>query len=326
MGGGMKITVIMADECSATSVTGAVDVLCFADLLHRYRTGGKEPLFQIETASLDGAPVTCFGGMSLTPQKGLDDIASTDLVLVPGFLPNILTALDGIAGLYPWLRHHHEQGAWISSICTGSFVLAEAGLLDGREATTHWLYADPFRARYPQVMLLEDRIMTEDGHVLCSGGSSAGNDLLLHLIGKFGGEELLHDCSKKLLLDSGARDQAPYISCSFPINHGDHDIRNVQVWLEENSETGLTIDAIAGKFGFGIRNFKRRFKAATAMNPVNYIQSLRIEKAKTLLETTRKSMEEITCEVGYEDSNSFRRLFKHHTGISPGAFRKKFYR
>ncbi|BCS95480.1 transcriptional regulator [Desulfoluna limicola] len=322
----MKITVIMADECSATSVTGAVDVLCFADLLHRYGNGGEEPLFQIETASLDGGPVTCFGGMGLSPQKGLHDITATDLILVPGFLPNILTALDGMAALYPWLRHHHKQGAWMGSICTGAFVLAEAGLLDGKEATTHWLYAEPFRARYPQVTLQEDRIMTEDGRVLCSGGSSAGNDLLLHLVGKFGGEELLHDCSKKLLLDSGAREQGPYISSIFPLNHGDHDIRNVQLWLAENSDTPLSIDGIAGKFGFGIRNFKRRFKAATAMNPVNYIQSLRVEKAKRLLETTRKSMEEITCEVGYEDSNSFRRLFKQHAGLSPGAFRKKFYR
>jgi transcriptional regulator GlxA family with amidase domain len=149
-------------------------------------------------------------------------------------------------------------------------------------------------------------------------------DLLLHLIRRFASLELAQRCSKYLLIDNVRSEQSVYVMWSLPKSHGDGDILQVQNWLEANFEQPIVIDDLAQRFGFGVRNFKRRFKEATGYTPLAYLQTLRLEKAKQLLETTRMSLDSITYTVGYEDSNSFRRLFLQRVGLLPAAYRKKF--
>ena len=321
----MHVTVLMAPMCSSTSISATLEGLESANMLHAYRTRSMEPIFSITTASLDGKPVACTGGLSLAPQQTLANIKKTDLIIIPGFLFQILKILPSLAGFNPWLTQQHKQGATIAAMCTGAFMAAESGILNHKQATTHWYFAEAFKQRYPQVKLQESNIITEDDRVICSGGASAGSDLLLHLIRRYASNELAAECSKKLLIDTSRREQTPYVMQSFVRNHNDEKILEVQQWLDDHYTSPLMIDNLAEQFGFGQRNFKRRFKEATRQSPVQYLQNLRVEKAKYLLEATKNSVKLITYEVGYEDSNSFCRLFKDRVGITPGAYRKKFH-
>ncbi|MYM35838.1 helix-turn-helix domain-containing protein [Duganella sp. FT94W] len=314
----MHITLLFAEQCSAASATTALELLSAANLF------AGEPLFEVVTASLDGQPVATLRGQTLQPEAALDDIARTDLVLIPGFLFTLREALPGFGRYGDWLRRRHAQGAVLATMCTATFLLAENGLLSGARATTHWAFAELFRKRYPDVRMDERQNLCEDNRLMTSGGASAAMALMLHLIRRYGSLELAQKCSRYLLIDNARSEQSVYVMWSMPKSHGDADILRVQNWLEENYDKTLSIDELAPRFGFGVRNFMRRFKEATGYTPLAYLQTLRLEKAKHLLESTRMSLDSITFKVGYADSNSFRRLFQQRVGLLPAAYRKKF--
>jgi len=314
----MHLTLLFADQCSAASATTALELLTAANLF------AGAPVFDVVTASLDGKPVRTLRGQSLQPEAALGEIARTDLVLIPGFLFTLREALPGFGRYGAWVRQQHAQGAVLATMCTGTFLLAETGLLTGARATTHWAFADLFRQRYPDVRMDERETLCEDNGFITSGGASAAMDLLLHLIRRYGSLDLAQKCSRYLLIDNARSEQSVYVMWSMPKSHGDADILRVQNWLEEHYDQPLSIDELAPRFGFGVRNFMRRFKDATGYTPLAYLQTLRIEKAKHLLEATRMSLDSITFKVGYEDSNSFRRLFRQRVGLLPAAYRKKF--
>ena len=318
----MHITLLLAEHSSQATAALALEVL---DAANRF-SAPEGPPFILNVASLDGLPVSNALGRSMSVDAALDSLERTDLVLIPGFLFSLREALPSFDRYRPWLRRQHQQGAVIASMCTATFMLAEAGLLDGVEATTHWAFADLMRRRYPAVHLDERRILCEDGRLISSAGASAAMDLLLHLIRRFASRELAQQCSRYLLIDNVRSEQSVYISWSMPRGHGDEAVLRVQDWMEANFTEPCAIDELATAFGFGVRNFKRRFKDATGYAPLAYFQALRLEKAKQLLETTRLGFDVITSRVGYEDSNSFRRLFCQRVGISPAAFRKRFLR
>lgn len=325
----IHITVIMAPYSSSSSITTTLEMFDSANAMdwfnqRRNKQSQSTQLFQIETASLDGQSVPCTGGVSLTPMKALDDIKTTDLIIVPGFMFNILPVLHTLQPISAWLQKKAGQGAQVASICTGAFVVAEAGLLDGRQATTHWMFLRQFQRRYPQVIIKDDYTVTDDQGFYCSGGASSAIDLLIYLIRCFGSPELASECSRKLLVDTSRRTQTPYVQYNFKRNHEDQDILQVQEWLEHNYHQDIVFDDVAALFNFGVRNFIRRFKNATGDTPNQYLQNLRIEQAKHLLETTKTNFEQITYQIGYEDSNSFRRLFKSRVGVGPTDYRRKF--
>lgn len=316
----MHVTLLLAHHCSAASAHIALEVLSAANQF----ADTDEPPFEVVIASLDGASVTSQSGQVMQVQAGIEAIHHTDLVLVPGFLFTLRQALPTFPAYAAWLTHQHAQGAVLASMCTAAFMLAETGLLDGVRATTHWAFADFFRRRYQQVVMNDGQILCEDNRVITSGGASAAMDLLLHLVRRFASLELAQQCGKYLLMDAVRTEQSVYVMWVLPKNHGDSDILRVQNWLEEHFADPLLIDDLAQQFGFGVRNFKRRFKQATGYTPIAYLQTLRLEKAKHLLESTRMSLDTITYTVGYEDSNSFRRLFQQRVGLLPAAYRKRF--
>lgn len=318
----MHITLLLAEHSSPASAALALEVL---DAANRFAHPAAAP-FTLSVASLDGQPVANALGRAMPVDMSLEAVTQTDLVLIPGFLFSLRDALPAFGRYRGWLRRQHDQGAIIASMCTATFMLAEAGLLDGVEATTHWAFADLLRRRYPKARVDERRILCEDGRVITSAGASAAMDLLLHLIRRFASRELAQQCSRYLLIDNVRSEQSVYISWSMPRSHGDEAVLRVQDWMESNFTKPCNIDELAERFGFGVRNFKRRFKDATDHTPLAYLQALRLEKAKELLESTRLNIEVITSRVGYEDSNSFRRLFCQRVGISPAAFRKRFLR
>ncbi|WP_426139534.1 GlxA family transcriptional regulator [Pseudomonas sp. DWP3-1-2] len=318
----MHVTLLLADQCSLASATLALEVF---DAANHFAAPAR-PVFEVTVASLDGSAVRSPGGRGLEVDGSLADIERTDLVLIPGFLFSLRDVLPQLAQYGPWLKRQHEQGAVIAAMCTATFMLAEAGLLDGVEATTHWAFADLLRRRYPRVHVDAGRILCEDTRLISSGGASAAMDLLLHVIRRFASLELARHCSRYLLIDSVRTEQSVYVLWSMPRNHGDEAILRVQDWMDTCFDQALLIDELAERFGFGVRNFKRRFKEATGYSPLAYLQALRLEKTKHLLETTRLGFDAITRQVGYEDSNSLRRLFRQRIGVSPTTFRKRFAR
>ena len=325
----MNVTILMANQCSSTSVAATLEFFETANVLHLHANGARgdkrrAALFSLETASIDGKEVVCTGGLRLTPDKALEEVRKPQLIIVPGFMFNILGVLPSLSAMIQWLQVQHRRGSYIATMCTGAFVAAQAGLLDGRCATTHWVFSDQFSRRFPKVRLQTERTVTDDGLIMCSGGSTSGSDLLLHLIRKFASPQLAAECAKKLLVDVSARSQTPYSSTTFKKNHTDAEILKIQIWLEKRLASNILMEEAAEEFGFSMRNFIRRFKEATDQTPIQYLQNLRIEKAKLLLESTQQAFDQITLRVGYEDSNSFRRLFKERVGLSPSVYRKRF--
>ncbi|CAM3287745.1 GlxA family transcriptional regulator [Pseudomonas fluorescens] len=318
VGAFMHITLLLADQCSAASATLALEMLSAANLF------ADHPPFEIVVASLDGQAVDAWGGQRLQVACAVAQVRQTDLILIPGFLFTLKEALPTFSAYGPWLREQHAQGAVVASMCTAAFLLAETGLLQGLRATTHWAFAELFRRRYAGVVLDDGQILCEENRVITCGGASAAMDLMLHLIRRFGSPELAHTCGKYLLIDNVRTEQSVYAMWSLPKSHGDGEILRVQHWLEQHFAQALVIDNVARRFGFGVRNFKRRFKEATGYTPIAYVQTLRLERAKQMLESTRMTLDSITYAVGYEDSNSFRRLFRQRVGMLPAAYRKKF--
>ena len=317
----MHITLLLAEHSSQASATLALEVL---DAANRPAAPSAAP-FAVVVASLDGLPVKNALGRTMAVDVALDALDHTDLVLVPGFLFSLREALPAFGRYRDWLCRQHRQGAVIASMCTATFMLAEAGLLDGVQATTHWAFADLMRRRYPAVRLDERRILCEDGRLISSAGASAAMDLLLHLIRRFASRELAQQCSRYLLVDGVRSEQSVYIQWSMPRDHADEAVARVRDWLESNF-TAPSASTNWLSASVSVRATSSGDSRMPPATPPRLPPGPAPERAKHLLETTRLGFDAITTRVGYEDANSFRRLFCQRVGISPAAFRKRFLR
>jgi transcriptional regulator GlxA family with amidase domain len=246
-----------------------------------------------------------------------------EIIIVPGRLAEPLR-FDEAEAFAGWLRERHGEGTTLASICGGAFMLGHAGLLNGRRATTHWLYADTFRATFPQVAVTAGDMIVEDGDIITAGGMMAWTDLGLRLIHRLLGPTVLADTAKFLLVDPAGREQRHYSTFAPRLMHGDDAILKVQHWLQAHSGEEITVDALAMRAGLEARTFLRRFHKATGLRPTEYIQALRIALARERLEFSRDSVERIAWNVGYKDPSAFRRVFQKMTGLSASAYRERF--
>jgi len=325
----VHMTLLAYPNCSISSIAGPIDAFAIANLWCRYLSRDKDecaPMFYWDIVTPDGEPVSGYGRIPIQPHRSMHDVDSTDFILIPGFLPPMEFIGNVPEELARWIRHWHDKNAMIGTTCTGTFLLAETGLLDGKVATTNWEFARYFQKLYPKVHLKPERILTVDGNLICSGATTAFLDLCLYLIEKFGSDELAARCSKALLVEPNRRSQSPYFIFDYQKHHADDKVLKAQYHMEERFAETISVDSMASDLGISPRHFKRRFKSATGDSPLIYLQRLRIEAAKQKLETTQETVNEITWQVGYEDSNSFRRLFKKHTGLSPREYRERFAR
>lgn len=323
----VKITFLAEQGCLFSGIVGLMDAFSIANLWHRSFSGKDEgPLFETEIVTTGGESVMAYGGLPVHPHRAACDVDDTDLLLIPPFLPHVEPLPAEMGVIKAWIRTLYGRRTRIGALCTGAFVLAETGLLDGRTATTNWHFARKFARRYPKVRLAPERILTEDDGLICTGAATSCFNLALYIIETFGSAEVASACAKSLLVDPNRVSQAPYVISEFPKDHNDKEIIRAQDWMEGHFSGHVAIDAVAGRVGISPRHFKRRFKSATGESPLSYLQRVRIEAAKKRLETTRETMDDITVRIGYEDSSSFRRLFKRSTGLSPREYREKFSR
>lgn len=322
----IEVTILLLDGGYASTAVGPLEVFHSAGLLwNGLRGEAAQPRFRVRLATVDGKPVSGPCALGLTPNCSIDEIDRADIIVVSASGADIEERLARDPAILPWLRRWHMKGAYIAGICTGVAFVAEAGLLDGRRATSHWAIVDRLRKAYPRVKWQPDEFVTEDNSVLCSGGVYASIDVSLYLVSKFCGHEIALQCSRALLVSMprGAC-QSGYAVMPLSRPHADDRIRMVEEHMRENFHRDLSISGLARDAGMGERNFIRRFKAATGRVPGAYLQALRIAAAKELLERGATSVQVVCRKIGYGDIAFFRRLFKRHTGMTPGEYRMRF--
>jgi transcriptional regulator GlxA family with amidase domain len=319
-----KVTILGTYNTMATTIFGPMDILNQAGRLwNRVNHSPPLPYFDVTIASADGGPIRSVNNIHIQPHCGIADIEQTDLIIISS-----ATYIEQILGknpeLIPWICRHYEKGAHVASICTGVFLLAETGLLNGKSATLHWGFTDIFRRRYPRVTLDHDRMFIDHGRLYCSAGVSAGLDLSLYLVEKFCGRQAAIESAKTMVLDMGRQRQAPYEYFLAPRDHGDPLVAKSQKWMEQHQTEPIDYDMLARKCRISRRSLERRFKQAVGVTPLVYLQKLRVESAKHLLEEGTRTFNEITYQVGYDDISFFRKLFIRLTGLRPKEYQQRF--
>ncbi len=323
--GTLDVTVVLLEGGYASTAIGPIEVFHSAGTLWNWLHGEvQSPRFRVRTASLDGKGVTGLYPLGLMPQCSIKDIRHTDIIIVSASGPDVQQHIARNTPLLPWLRKWHAKGAYVAGICSAAALLAEAGLLDGKVATTHWAVADVLRERYPRVRWQPEQFVTEDRRMMCSGGVYAAIDLSLYLVEKFCGHEVALQCARSLLVSMPRGRQSGYALLPLSRPHDDERIREVEDWLRQNFDRDVSIERLADRAGMGARNFIRRFKAATGRLPGAYVQTLRISAARELLERGTPSIQTVCSKIGYEDIAFFRSLFKRHTGMTPADYRTRF--
>lgn len=325
-----SICILALPESSGAVLYGLFEVFTVFSEQWAKITGKEDHLaeFDVKIVAPSITPFTCVGGVPVTPHASYEEINHIDVVIItdlavdPG-LDHSKRWLDIIS----WLHRVHDAGGLLCSVCSGSVLLAASGLLDGRQATTHWAFIDHFRQFFPAVKLEPNRILipdTEDIHIVTMGGMSAWEDLALYLMARFYGEATAIRAAKLFLIGDRSEGQLLFSAMVKPKRHEDEVIAKSQQWISSHYDSPNPVKLMVKQSGLAERTFKRRFKAATGYTPIDYIQTLRVEEAKQMLETTADAIDIIAKQAGYEDPTSFRRLFKRLTGVTPGRYRQRF--
>lgn len=287
---------------------------------------GKETLFEVELVGLATPTEQSNGLFSVKPEKMITEVTKTDLIIIPAIHDEPDVAFQHNKEFLPWLKKHYNKGAEIASLCVAAFFLAETGLLDGKQCSTHWIHADNFKSRYPKTKLVADKILTEDSGIYTSGGAYSYLNLLLYLVEKYAGREMAILTSKTFMIDMDKAEQSAFRIFEGQKSHEDQTVKEVQEYIENHFQDKINVDDLAKRFALSRRSLERRFKKATENTISRYTQRVKVEAAKRSLETSRENVGEVMYEVGYSDEKAFRNTFKKITGISPLQYRNKYNR
>lgn len=326
------IVLLAAPETSASVLYGLYDVLMSAGAVYPDMVTGApgDELLEVRIVSADGKSFHCIGNIPVEPQSAIGEINNADAVVICDMYTSIY---DVPSSRYPrevdWLKRMHRQGALLTSVCSGSLLLAESGLLDGHQATAHWAYRDMFQRHYPKITFRNESVLclaAEADRLVTAGGVSAWHDLTVYLIARYCGYQTAIETAKVFLISGHSEGQSPYSVMTRPMISSDRAISDCQVWIADHYASAKPVEKMVERSGLNARTFSRRFRAATGFAPIEYVQALRVEEAKQMLETDQLSNDDVGAAIGYDDPASFRRVFKRGTGLSPAAYRKKFQR
>jgi transcriptional regulator GlxA family with amidase domain len=281
-------------------------------------------LYTIQLAGISDE-VDYFGGLfSVKPHSHISAIEKTDMVIIPSLNHNYTTALESNKTVTEWIAKQYRNGAEIASICTGAYLLAATGLLDGKSCSTHWAATEDFRKLYPKVKLQPDKLITDENGIYTNGGAYSFLNLIIYLVEKKFDRQTAIYCSKIFQVEMDRQSQSEFIIFTGQKQHEDETVKDAQAYIEENMEKKISMQELSAMFAVGRRNFDRRFIKATGNTPLEYQQRVKIESAKRAFETTRKTINEVMFEVGYSDVKAFRELFRKITGMSPVEYRNKY--
>lgn len=325
----IDVSLLAIPEVMSSTLIGLYDVLNSFTLLSTYDNAlpASRP-FDVKIIAATRGLTHTSGGMPIQATRSIDDVESTDVIIVPSV---IVDRGEWCPGRYPsavrWLTDMHVKGAQLCSTCSGVLLLAETGLLEGKEATIHWIYAPTFRRNFPGVRLRLEKALVaigEHNRFVMSGASTSWHDLVLYLISQHAGPTAAQAIAKFFAFQWHAEGLSPYVMFEPRMDHADAVIQETQKWLNKHFSVASPVEQAVRQSGISERSFKRRFKKATGHTPIDYVQRLRVDEAKRRLERTTAPVDEIGWQVGYEDPTFFRRLFKRVTGVTAGAYRRRF--
>ena len=327
----IRVSIVAVPDAMVSPVSGLFETLKAAGSMAapEDRDGVPGDPFEIEIVGERAGPIEGPSGLTITAERPVAEVGETDIVIVPSVA--IDEEVDWVPGRYPamvaWIRAMHDRGATVCSSCSGGMLTAETGLLDGHEATIHWVTEGYFRERHPEVLLRPDETLVvsgEGGRIVTSGAATAWHDLALYLIARHVGPATAQALARFHLLQWHQGGQAAFQVFDPGTDHGDAVVLTAQRWIADNYAVAAPVAEMVRRSGLTTRTFKRRFRAATGETTISYVQRIRVERAKRALETGAAPIEEISWAVGYEDAASFCRLFKRLTGLTPGEYRRRF--
>ncbi len=323
-----NVGILLYEGCYLSSLSGPIDAFQIANAHIRNQQGQNAEHFCWKTVGLDLTPVKTSSGIVITPDSSISHTDTFDLIYIPAFCYEGMDSVRQLAKqLTPalnWLTTAWQNGTKIGSNCTGTFILAESGLLDGREATTTWWLEKQFRKHYPKVKLTAKSILTQQDNILCAGAMTAFQNMAVHLIEQHFSHELAVQCAKAMLIDISQTAQSPYQDLLIGEISSDAVVAKAQYWLQTHLQRNIDLAELAKSMGLSQRTLIRRFKTELDQTPSTYLQNIRVEAAKRLLENTVMPLPEVIEQIGYSDVSSFSKLFKQRTGLTPAGYRKRF--
>ena len=316
------VSILITNEAVLASIVDPR--IIFTGVNDFLEAAGKAPAFKVQLIGLNNEVRLHSGLFSVHTDALLTDVLKTDLIIIPAMGGDMATSIKRNEAFLTWITQQYSRGAEVASLCVGAFLLAATGLLKGKECSTHWRFAEQFRNMFPEVTLVDDRIVTEQHGLYSSGGATSYWNLLLYLVEKNAGRDMSILAAKMFALEIDRKSQSPFIMFNGQKAHEDEPIKKAQEFIEANITERISVERLADKYAIRKRHFERRFKKATNNTPVEYIQRVKIEAAKKHLESSRKNVNEVMYDVGYTDTKSFRTVFKKITGLSPIEYRSKY--
>lgn len=318
------LTIIVPDGegNNLSSIVGAYKIFTRANAYRR--EAGRKELFTIELAGISKKVAFYDGLFTVKPHTHISSIAKTNLIIIPSLNHNYNKAVKGNGLLVDWIEKQYRNGAEVASICTGAFLLASSGLLDGKTCSTHWAAADNFRKMFPHVNLQTDKLITDEHGIYTNGGAYSFLNLVIYLVEKYYDRQTAIFCSKVFQIEMDRQSQSAFIIFKGQKLHNDEMVQKAQAYIESKLHEKISVEDMSSRFAVGRRNFDRRFIKATGNTPVEYAQRVKIESAKKAFENTRKTVNEVMYEVGYSDVKAFREVFRKITGISPLEYRGRY--
>ena len=320
------ITIIVPDGQSNLSsvacIVGAYEIFTTAN--GYWKRTGKNESFKVELAGVSKKAEFDNGLLTVKPQVHISAISKTNLIIIPSLVRDYEKAMKGNKLVIDWVEQQYKTGAEIASMCTGTFMLASAGLLDGKNCSTHWSSADTFRNLFPKVNLQADKLITDEHGIYTNGGAYSFLNLVIYLVEKYYDRQTAIYCSKIFQIEIDRQSQSAFTIFTGQKLHGDEMVKKAQAYVEGKLHEKISVEHLSSRFSVSRRNFDRRFIKATGNTPVEYSQRVKIESAKKAFETSRKTINEVMYEVGYSDVKAFREVFRKITGMSPLEYRGKY--
>ncbi len=303
-------------------IAGAYEIFTTANMYRK--KSGKAALFTVEVVGVSAEEEIKNGLFTVTPEANISAIDKTDLIIIPSSPYNHQKTVKENQLLIDWIKKQYKDGAEIASMCSGAFLLASSGLLDGKNCSTHWNHADTFRTMFPKVILQADQLITDENGIYTNGGAYSFLNLVIYLVEKYYDRQTAIYCSKIFQIEMDRNSQSAFSIFTGQKLHGDEMVQQAQAYIESKPDEKISVEDLSSRFAVGRRSFDRRFIKATGNTPVEYSQRVKIESAKKVLETSRKTINEVMYEVGYSDVKAFREVFRKITGMSPLGYRGKY--
>jgi len=317
------LTILVPDgENNLSSIVGAHKIFSRANAY--WKEKGRKELFNIQLAGLSKKVDFYDGLFTVRPNVNISAIKKTNLIIIPSLNHNYQKAVKENGELTEWISRQYKEGAEIASICTGAFLLASSGLLDGRSCSTHWAVAENFRRMFDKVNLQPDKLITDENGIYTNGGAYSFLNLIIYLVEKYYDRETAIFCSKVFQIEMDRNSQSIFTIFTGQKKHEDDMVKKAQAFIENNFQEKISVEHLSQKFSVGRRNFDRRFIRATGNTPLEYSQRVKMESAKKAFETSRKTINEVMYEVGYSDVKAFREVFRKVTGMSPLEYKGKY--